>query len=181
MSKRLFKKMYKVIHFYTDTNNRFEFYYRKNWLGQFDMMVYDIENNLNRWFMITPALFYSFMGIEKDEQLHTLKRNVDGGMKPKVANEYINKHQFQVISHKVKRYNADTVVAKIGEFGPEDERQRVVLIKRIASVPEKDFMVLGMDTIEIPFEGIKNFLDDAKKRYFKDVQLEMEEDEDATN
>lgn len=180
--KRLFKKLYKVIPFYTDDNKRFEFYYRKNWMDQFDIMVYDVENNTNRWFMVTPPVFFAFLGIDKDEQLHTYKQNIDKRAKPRVVNELMHNKYFTLIAHKVAKFNAETVVGRIGEFGPEDERQRVLLLKRVASVPEQDFMVLGMDTLEIPFVGVDEFIKDVKKRYFKDVDLEIvEEEENATN
>lgn len=180
--KRLLKKLYNAIPFYTDDDKRFEFYYRKNWLDQFDMMVYDIENKTNRWFMITPPVFYTFLGLIKDETIHTYSKNIDKGAKPRVANELLHNKDFKLIAHKVGRFNGETVVGKIGEFGPEDSRQRVLLLKRVASVPEQDFMVLGMDTIEIPFVGIDKFVKDVKKRYFKDVDLEIDmEDGDATN
>lgn len=183
MSKRLFKKLYGVVPFYTDNDKRFEFYYRKNWMDQFDIMVHDVTNKNNRWFMVTAPVFFTFVGIHKDETLHTFKRNIAAGMKPKIANEFVNKHQYTVIAHKVARYNAETVVAKIGEFGADDERERVLLLKRIASVPEKEFMILGMDTIEIPFVGIMNFIESVKKKHFKgiDLELEIEEGDDATN
>lgn len=180
--KRLLKKMFNVIPFYTDDTKRFEFYYRQNWMDQFDIMVHDVENNTNRWFMVTPPVFFTFLGIDKDEQLHTYKRNIDKGAKPRVVNEFLHNKYFTLISHKVAKFNAETVVARVGEFGPEEERQRVLLLKRVASVPEQDFMVLGMDTIEIPFIGIDKFVKDVKKRYFKDVDLEIvEEEENATN
>lgn len=174
MSKRLFKKLYGVAHFYTDSSNRFEFYYRKNWLDQFDIMVYDIENKTNRWFMVTPSVFFTFIGIDKDNTIHTFKRNIDGGMKPKLANEFINKHTYTLISHKVAKFNAETVVAKLGDFGPDAAREKVLLLKRVASVPEKEFMILGIDTIEIPFAGIYNFIKDVKKKHFKGIDLELE-------
>lgn len=183
MSKRLFKKLYGVVPFYTDSNKRFAFYYRKNWMGQFDVMVHDIENRSNRWFMVTAPVFFTFMSIEDNETVRTFKRNIDAGMKPKVANEFVNKHQYTLLAHKVAKLNAETVVGKVGEFGPEDARQRVLLLKRVASVPEKDFMVLGIDTLEIPFEGINNFIKDVKKKYFKDIdlELEIEEEENGSN
>ena len=174
--KRLFKKLYGAVPFYTDSEKRFEFYYRKNWLDQFDMMVYDVENKTNRWFMVTPPVFYTFLGIVKDEQLHTYKRNIDKGAKPRVVNEFLHNKYFTLIAHKIAKFNAESVVGRLGEFGPEDARERVLLLKRVASVPEKEFMVLGMDTIEIPFEGINNFVKDVSKKYFKDVDLEIELD-----
>lgn len=186
--KRLLKKLYDVVPFHTDDDKRFEFYYRKNWLQQFDIMVYDIENKTNRWFMITAPVFYTFMGLDKDETIHTFKRNIDGGMKPKVANEFINKGKFTLISHKIGKYSGETVVAKISEFGPEDARQRVLLLKRVASVPEQDFAVLGIDTLEIPFVAINKFVKAVSNTYFKGIDLELEielesdkEEENATN
>lgn len=182
MSKRLFKKLYNIVPFYTDPDKRFNFYYRKNWLDQFDIMVHDIQNNTNRWFMVSPAIFFAFVGIEKNEQLHTYKRNIDAGVKPKLANEYINKHQYTIVSHRISKFNSDTVVAKVGEFGPEESRERVLLLKRIAAIPEQEHMVLGIDTLEIPFAGIMNFVKDVKKKYFKTIDIDLEmEDLDATN
>ena len=35
------KRLYKVKHFYTDKENRFDFYYRRNWMDQFDVTVFD--------------------------------------------------------------------------------------------------------------------------------------------
>ena len=180
--KRLYKKAYGVKHFYTDDSKRFEFYYRKNWMDQFDVMVVDVAQNTNRWFMMTAPVFVAMLGIEKDERLKAYKANIEKSAKPKVANELLHNHQFTLLAHKTAKFNGETVVGKVGEFGVEGEKQRVLLLKRIAFVPEQDNLVLGMDTIEIPFVGIINLVKDIKKTYFKDVDLEIvEEEEDATD
>jgi hypothetical protein len=181
--KRLFKKLYEVKHFYTDDSKRFEFYYRKNWLDQFDVMVVDVQQNTNRWFMVTAPIFVAMLNLEKDEQLRVYKANIEKSAKPKVANELIHNHQFKLISHKTAKFNGETIIAKLGEFGVEKERQRVLLLKRIAFVPEKDNLILGMDTMEIPFIGINKLVADIKKTYFKNADLEIvdEEEENATD
>lgn len=176
--KSRLKKLYGVSHFYTDSKKRFEFYYRKNWMGQFDLMVYDVENKTNRWFMMTPPVFYALLGIDKDGDIKAYKKNIARKPKPRVANELLHNKYFTLISHQVAKFNAHTVVARVGEFG--EDREKVLLLKAIASVPEQEYMVLGMDTIEIPFEGVTKLIELIKEKHFKGVEIEMEE-EDAVN
>lgn len=176
--KSRIKRLYKVLPFYTDKSNRFEFYYRRNWLDQFDIMVYDVEQNTNRWFMVTAPVFLALLGIDEDKELHTYKKNIEKGAKPRVVNDFLHNKYFTLISHKVAKFNAESVVGRIGEFGPPESREEVLLLKRVASVPEQEYLVLGMDTIEIPFEGIKKFIKIVKKRYFKDVDFKIEEEEE---
>ena len=174
------KRLYGVTHYYTDSNKRFEFYYRKNWMGQFDLMVYDIENRSNRWFTMTPAVFYALLGIDKDGNIKTYKKNITKAPKPRVVNELLHNKYYTLISHQVARLNAHTVVARTGEFGPPEAREKVLLLKAVASIPEQEYMVLGMDTIEIPFEGVTKLIELIKEKHFKGVEIEMEE-EDAVN
>ena len=182
--KRLFKKLYSAKHFYTDDSKRFEFYYRKNWLDQFDISVYDITQKTNRWFMITAPVFVTMVGIDKDEVVKIYKKNIEKSPKPKAANDLLHNHQFKLLSHKIAKFNGETVVCKVGEFGIEDERKKVLLLKRFAFVPERDNLLLGVDTMELPFDGVKAFVKDVKKVFFKDVDIELEiseEEKDAVN
>jgi len=169
------KRLYGVTHYYTDNNKRFEFYYRKSWTGQFDLMVYDIENRSNRWFTMTPAVFYALLGIDKDGNIKTYKKNITKAPKPRVVNEFLHNKYYTLISHQVARYNAHTVIGRTGEFGPPEAREKVLLLKAVASIPEQDLMVLGMDTMEIPFEGVKKLIEIIKEKHFKGVEIEMEE------
>jgi len=180
--KRVLKKLYGIIPFYTDSSKRFEFYYRKNWMDQFDILVFDTAQNTSRWFMVTAPVFFTMVSIEEYDKFSVFKDNIDKSAKPSVALELVRNNGFSLIAHKSAKFNAETVVAKVGEFGPEESRERVLLLKRIASVPEANNMILGMDTIEIPFEGIHKFVADVKKKYFKDVDIKAEmEEEDATD
>lgn len=169
-----------MTHFYTDSKKRFEFYYRKNWMGQFDLMVYDIENRSNRWFMMTPPVFYALLGVDKEGQIKTYKKNIAKKPKPRVVNELLHNKYYTLIAHQVAKFNAHTVVARVGEFGPPEEREKVLLLKSVASIPEQEYMVLGMDTMEIPFEGVTKLIELIKEKHFKGVEIEMEE-EDAVN
>lgn len=169
------KRLYGVTYYYTDSNKRFEFYYRKNWMGQFDLMVYDIENRSNRWFTMTPAVFYALLGIDKDGNIKAYKKNIAKKPKPRVINELLHNKYYTLISHQVAKLNAHTVVGRTGEFGPPEAREKVLLLKAVASIPEQDFMVLGMDTIEIPFEGVTKLIELIKEKHFKGVEIEMEE------
>ena len=171
---KLLKKLYGVSLFHKDEDKRFNFYFRRNWLQQFDIMVYDTENKTNRWFMVTAPVFYAFVGVDKDEQMHTFKRNIEVGAKPKLVNEFINKNHYTLLAHKVGKYSGESVVAKISEFGNEDERQRVLLLKRVATIPEQDFAVLGVDTLEIPFVAINKFVDKVRNTYFKGIDIDIE-------
>lgn len=164
-----------MTYYYTDSNKRFEFYYRKNWMGQFDLMVYDIENRSNRWFTMTPAVFYALLGIDKDGNIKAYKKNIAKKPKPRVINELLHNKYYTLISHQVAKLNAHTVVGRTGEFGPPEAREKVLLLKAVASIPEQDFMVLGMDTIEIPFEGVTKLIELIKEKHFKGVEIEMEE------
>ena len=165
-----------MTHYYTDSNKRFEFYYRKNWMGQFDLMVYDIENRSNRWFTMTPAVFYALLGIDKDGNIKAYKKNIARKPKPRVVNELLHNKYYTLISHQVAKLNAHTVVGRTGEFGPPEAREKVLLLKAVASIPEQEFMVLGMDTIEIPFEGVTKLIELIKEKHFKGVEIEMEEE-----
>ncbi len=54
----------------------------------------------------------------------------------------------------------------------------------MATVPKKDNIVLGMDTIELPIPAVKILVEDIAKTYFKGVDLELEiseEEKDAVN
>ena len=165
-----------MTYYYTDSNKRFEFYYRKNWMGQFDLMVYDIENRSNRWFTMTPAVFYALLGIDKDGNIKAYKKNIAKKPKPRVINELLHNKYYTLISHQVAKLNAHTVVGRTGEFGPPEAREKVLLLKAVASIPEQEFMVLGMDTIEIPFEGVTKLIELIKEKHFKGVEIEMEEE-----
>lgn len=181
--KRKLKKLYGVDYFYTDTQKRFEFYYRKNWLDQFDVMVFDIANKSNRWFMVTASIFYTFISLADNASLSVFDENIQKAPKPKVVNEYIHNHGYKLLSHKVTTFNAESVVIKMGEFGVEGDRQGVVLLKRIASIPQMDNMVLGMDTLELPLDGVLKLTDIIRSKYFKDVEItvDIEEEKNATN
>jgi len=181
--KKRIKKLYGVTHFYTDDSKRFEFYYRRNWMDQFEVTVWDVENNTNRWFAVTSPVFYSFLALTETNSLLAFSENVQKAPKPKVVNELLHNSKFKLLAHKVGKFNAESVVGKLGEFGPEDNRKGVLLLKRVASVPEMDNMVLGMDTLEIPIDGIVKFVKDVRKKYFKDVdiKIEAEEEIDGTN
>lgn len=170
------KRLYGVTYYYTDSNKRFEFYYRKNWMGQFDLMVYDIENRSNRWFTMTPAVFYALLGIDKDGNIKAYKKNIARKPKPRVVNELLHNKYYTLISHQVAKLNAHTVVGRTGEFGPPEAREKVLLLKAVASIPEQEFMVLGMDTIEIPFDGVTKLIELIKEKHFKGVEIEMEEE-----
>ena len=67
-------------------------------------------------------------------------------------------------------------MGRTGEFGSPEAREKVLLLKAVASIPEQDFMVLGMDTIEIPFEGVTKLIELIKEKHFKGVEIEMEEE-----
>jgi len=180
------KWLYKAKHFYTDKEKRFEFYYRKNWMDQFDVTVFDVERKTNRWFMITPPVFYTMIGLARkdDKDLIVFKNNIQKMPKPKLINEFLHNHHYTLIAHNVGRFAGETIVAKLGKFGAEDEREDVLLLKRVATVPKKDNIVLGMDTIELPIPGVKILVEDIANRYFKGVDLELEiseEEKDAVN
>ena len=177
------KRLYKVKHFYTDKENRFDFYYRRNWMDQFDVTVFDRKEKTNRWFMVTPPVFYTMIGLARvnDKDIMVFKNNIKKGAKPKVVNEFIHIHHYTLIAHNVGQYTGESVLAKLGKFGKEDDRQDVLLLKRVATVPAKENIVLGMDTIEIPIDGVKILVEDIAERYFKDVDLELEISEEVQN
>lgn len=181
LRKRKIKKLYGVTHFYTDSEKRFEFYYRRNWLDQFDVMVWDIEGKTNRWFMVTAGVFFTMLNLSENLTLSGYKDNIQKAAKPKVVNEYIHNHEYTLLVHKVTKLSGDSVVGKLGKYGPEDDRRDVLLLKRVASIPEMEGMVLGMDTMEIPVEGVVKLVKDIRKRYFKDVEIIVKEDTDGTN
>ena len=184
--KHRIKKLYNAKHFYTDKEKRFEFYYRKNWMDQFDVTVFDIKNKTNRWFMITPPIFYAMIALARKDEKNILvfKNNIKRGAKSKLVNEFIHNHHYTLIAHNVGKYAGESIVGKLGEFGKEENREGVLLLKRVATVPAKDNIVLGMDTIELPIPGVKILVEDIANRYFKDVDLELEiseEEKDAVN
>ena len=178
--------LYKARHFYTDKEKRFEFYYRKNWMDQFDVTVYDIKNKTNRWFMVTPPIFYAMIALARvnEKKILVFANNIRKGAKSKLVNEFIHNHHYTLIAHNVGKYAGESIVGKLGAFGKEENREGVLLLKRVATVPAKDNIVLGMDTIELPIPAIKILVEEIASRYFKGVDLELEiseEEKDAVN
>lgn len=178
MRRREDKLIYKLSGhklFYDDVNlSRYKFYGKLNSMYDISVLIFHPEERTFREFIVDTASFLALYEFAKDENFTVHRRFVNAkGTKPNPVRTLIDNQKYSLINTGDSKIVKSYVLAKMVEFGEEDDRHKGLDLKRLVIRPSEGSPLIGMDTITMPHEVAQEFVDFVKS-LFKGINIELD-------
>lgn len=178
MRKREDKLLYKLSGhklFYNDVNgSKYKFYGKLNSMYDISVLVYHPEEKTFREFIVDTASFLALYEFAKDENFTVHRRFVNAkGSKPNPVRTLMDTQNYSLIKTGDSKIVKSFVLAKMVEFGAEDDRQKGLDLKRLVVKPTVGSPLIGMDTLTMPIEIAQEFVEFVKG-LFKGIDIELD-------
>jgi hypothetical protein len=178
MRKKEDKLIYKLsghtLFYHDEDNSNYKFYGKLNDLYDISVLVFHPEELTFREFIVDTASFLAFYEFAKDMNFNVHKRFVnEQGSKPNPVRTLIDNQKYSLIKTGDSKIVKSFVLAKMVEFGPDDDRQKGLDIKRVVVRPLPGSPLVGMDTLTMPHEVAVAFVEFVKS-LFKNIDIELD-------
>lgn len=177
--RRRIKKTSKHQWFYYDRNTKFDFFYHFTPTNDVSIMSYDIVNGTYREFIMDDEVLRSMVQAAKGDEIigHTPKSGEPAMLG--IARDYVNAG-FKLIKKTSRSKFANVnVLVKVGEFSKEKgKKENAFILRRIVF---NDTLVIGMDTLALPMNGVQAFVDKLSKLFVNENKLYQRSKQNASN
>jgi len=152
----------------------YKFYGKLNSLYDISVLIYHPEEKTFREFIVDTAGFLALYEFAKDGNFTVHKRFVnDKGSKPSPVRTLVESEKYSLIKTGISKIVKSFMLAKMVEFGPEDDRVTGLDLKRFVIKPTTGSPVIGMDTMTMTREIAEDFVEFVKG-LFKNIDIELD-------
>ena len=155
--------------FYHDKTTNFDFFYHFTPTNDVSIMSYDIVNRTYREFVLDDEIVRSMFEVLKGKEItpHTIKSGEPAMLD--IAKDYINAGFTLIKKSNRSKFANINVLVKLTNFEKENAKSKQALILR--RIVFNDTLVIGMDTLAIPLDGIKAFISKIEKEFVDENKL----------
>ena len=163
--------------FYHDDKMNFTFYMKMTEFYDLSVIAYDNRTQNVRQFMVDYASLKAMYDFADGKAIRPVTKLIEKQPFPSVLRNYLEKDQMLLIRSVQSKIASNAVVVQTHKFGVEKED--AISFKRVSwAMPNRS--VIGIDTLALPLNGVKEFLRRVQK-LFKGVDLEYELTEETTD
>jgi hypothetical protein len=159
------KKTSKHVFFYHDKETKFDFFYHFTPTNDVSIMSYDIVNTTYREFVLDDEVVGAmFQAVKGNEITAYIPKSGEPAM-INIAKDYV-KSGFTLIKKTIRSKFANVnVLVKLSEFSKD---KKSFILRRIVF---NETLVIGMDTLALPLDGVKAFVEKITKMFNKENKL----------
>ena len=158
-------KTSKHVFFYNDKDTKFDFFYHFTPTNDVSIMSYDIVNTTYREFVLDDEVVGAmFQAVKGDEISAYIPKSGEPAM-ISIAKDYI-KSGFTLIKKTSRSMFANVnVLVKLSDFSKD---KKSFILRRIVF---NETLVIGMDTLALPLDGVKAFVEKITKMFSQENKL----------
>jgi len=173
---KLLKKLSGHELFFDDKDySGYKFYITLNDMYDISVLIFHPDEKTYREFVVDTASFLAIYEFAKDENFTVHKRFVNSGTKPNPVRTLVDKENYSLIKTGDSKIIKSFIVAKMIEFGAEDERFKALDLKRLIVRPKEGSPLIGMDSLTLPKEAAEDLVDKVKEMFSSiDIELDLE-------
>lgn len=170
------KKTSKHVFFYHDKDTKFDFFYHFTPTNDVSIMSYDIVNMTYREFVLDDEVVRAmFQAVKGDELTGHIPKSGEPAMLG-IARDYVNAGFTLIKKTNRSKFANVNVLARVSEFGKD--KGKAFVLRRIVF---NETLVIGMDTLAIPLNGVKSFADKITKLFAQENKLLKRSKKNASN
>jgi hypothetical protein len=155
--------------FYNDKNYNFDFFYKFTTDQDLTIMSFDTVNKTYREFILDDVIIRAMFETVDGSSITRDKRLINDQMEtPTIAKDYIEAGFTMIKKTGNSKFANVVVLAKVGEFGAENKRQKALILRRVVYNPT---LVIGVDTLALPIGACKSFVKIMEKVFKVERQI----------
>jgi hypothetical protein len=163
--RRRISKTSKHVFFYNDKDTKFDFFYHFTPTNDVSIMSFDITNTTYREFILDDEVVHAMFEVVKGKKItpHVPKSGEPAMLS--IAKDYINSGFSLIKKTSRSKFANVNVLVKLGDFSKD---KKSFILRRIVF---NETLVIGMDTLAIPLDGVKAFVEKITKMFKQENKL----------
>jgi hypothetical protein len=139
-------------------------------------MSYDVVNMTYREFVLDDEIVRSMFEATKDEPLTSYRSSSGEPAMLNITKDYVNAGFTLIKKTNRSKFANVNVLAKVGSFSKE--KKKAFILRRIVF---NETLVIGMDTLAIPIDGVNAFIKKISKAFKEEYKLYQRSNKNASN